>query len=151
MFEKQHKNKNKIDPKQPLEDVMVFYCDNLAIICFVNNPVFHEMIKYVKVDCHFIEDVMVLKNNIEWNLNIYVILFIHLGTAEPLSWAIRIKVALGAARGLSFLHNSESQVIYRDVKASNILLDSVGFVASVQIILLSADHLQSIHIGCWFV
>lgn len=81
-------------------------------------------------------------------LNIYVILFIHLGTAEPLSWAIRIKVALGAARGLSFLHNSESQVIYRDVKASNILLDSVGFVASVQIILLSADYLQSIHIGC---
>eukprot|EP00268_Persea_americana_P046478 TRINITY_DN47946_c0_g1_i1.p1 TRINITY_DN47946_c0_g1~~TRINITY_DN47946_c0_g1_i1.p1 ORF type:complete len:420 (-),score=65.93 TRINITY_DN47946_c0_g1_i1:366-1625(-) len=43
--------------------------------------------------------------------------------AQPLSWAVRIKVAIGAARGLSFLHNSESQVIYRDVKASNILLD----------------------------
>ncbi|KAK6931204.1 Serine-threonine/tyrosine-protein kinase, catalytic domain [Dillenia turbinata] len=42
---------------------------------------------------------------------------------QPLSWAIRIKVATGAARGLSFLHESESQVIYRDFKASNILLD----------------------------
>ncbi|KAF7850558.1 hypothetical protein BT93_L5309 [Corymbia citriodora subsp. variegata] len=43
--------------------------------------------------------------------------------AQPLSWAIRIKVAIGAARGLSFLHESEQQVIYRDFKASNILLD----------------------------
>lgn len=36
-----------------------------------------------------------------------------------------MKVALGAARGLSFLHEAEEQVIYRDFKASNILLDGV--------------------------
>lgn len=34
-------------------------------------------------------------------------------------------MAIGAARGLSFLHDAESQVIYRDFKASNILLDAV--------------------------
>uniref|UniRef100_A0A7N0V7W1 non-specific serine/threonine protein kinase n=1 Tax=Kalanchoe fedtschenkoi TaxID=63787 RepID=A0A7N0V7W1_KALFE len=43
------------------------------------------------------------------------------GGPQPLSWALRMKVALGAARGLSFLH--DSQVIFRDFKASNILLD----------------------------
>lgn len=42
---------------------------------------------------------------------------------EPLSWNTRIKIAIGAARGLAFLHDSAQQVIYRDFKASNILLD----------------------------
>ncbi|XP_074586462.1 putative serine/threonine-protein kinase PIX13 [Curcuma longa] len=42
---------------------------------------------------------------------------------EPLSWELRLKIAIGAARGLAFLHASERKVIYRDFKASNILLD----------------------------
>ncbi|KAJ6742161.1 hypothetical protein OIU85_016258 [Salix viminalis] len=42
----------------------------------------------------------------------------------PLSWNLRMKVALGAARGLAFLHSAEAKVIYRDFKTSNILLDS---------------------------
>ncbi|KAL3326765.1 hypothetical protein AABB24_037455 [Solanum stoloniferum] len=43
---------------------------------------------------------------------------------QPLSWGLRMKVALGAARGLAFLHNAETKFIYRDFKTSNILLDS---------------------------
>lgn len=41
----------------------------------------------------------------------------------PLSWSLRMKVALEAARGLAFLHSAEIKVIYRDFKTSNILLD----------------------------
>ncbi|PWA41869.1 Concanavalin A-like lectin/glucanase, subgroup [Artemisia annua] len=50
-------------------------------------------------------------------------LFPILGGAQPLSWALRLKVVVEAARGLSFLHASEPKIIYRDFKCSNILLD----------------------------
>ncbi|KAL3623942.1 Serine/threonine-protein kinase pbl35 [Castilleja foliolosa] len=42
----------------------------------------------------------------------------------PLPWSHRIKIALGAAKGLAFLHCGPEPVIYRDFKTSNILLDS---------------------------
>jgi len=38
----------------------------------------------------------------------------------------RMKIAVGAAKGLAFLHDADPPVIYRDFKASNILLDSVS-------------------------
>ena len=43
-----------------------------------------------------------------------------------LSWVDRMKIAVGAARGLAFLHDSARKIIYRDLKAANILLDSVS-------------------------
>jgi serine/threonine protein kinase len=39
---------------------------------------------------------------------------------------MRLRIAIDAARGLAFLHSSEKHVIYRDFKASNILLDTVS-------------------------
>ncbi|KAL2333377.1 hypothetical protein Fmac_014590 [Flemingia macrophylla] len=43
---------------------------------------------------------------------------------ETLSWTVRMKVALDAAKGLAFLHRDEVHLIHRNVKTSNILLDS---------------------------
>ncbi|URE03889.1 STYKc [Musa troglodytarum] len=43
---------------------------------------------------------------------------------KPLSWRRRIKIAIGAARCLRFLHKSDKCIVHRDVKPSVILLDS---------------------------
>ncbi|KAH6769644.1 protein kinase 2B [Perilla frutescens var. hirtella] len=49
----------------------------------------------------------------------------HLFTKRyySLPWATRIKVALDAARGLSYLHGQEIPIIHRDFRSANILLD----------------------------
>ncbi|GMH06657.1 hypothetical protein Nepgr_008497 [Nepenthes gracilis] len=45
-------------------------------------------------------------------------------TGIKLNWAARRKIAIGAARGLAFLHhNCIPHIIHRDMKSSNVLLD----------------------------
>jgi serine/threonine protein kinase len=42
---------------------------------------------------------------------------------KPLDWNTRVRIAVGVAEGLSYLHNvADPPVIYRDMKAANILL-----------------------------
>ncbi|KAJ1261177.1 hypothetical protein BS78_09G007700 [Paspalum vaginatum] len=48
-----------------------------------------------------------------------------------LEWSTRIKIAAGAARGIAYLHEDcHPRIIHRDIKSSNILLDS-NFEAKV--------------------
>ncbi|KAI3748419.1 hypothetical protein L6452_11469 [Arctium lappa] len=45
-------------------------------------------------------------------------------SGTPLSWSIRLKIAQDTARGLAYLHEGmDFQIIFRDFKSSNILLD----------------------------
>ncbi|CAH8333069.1 unnamed protein product [Eruca vesicaria subsp. sativa] len=70
----------------------------------------------------------------EQRLSLYE--FMHNGSLEdhmftndvqlkPLSWSLRVKVALNAAEALAFLHSCPVKVICRGIKAPYILLDSV--------------------------
>ncbi|XP_030493716.2 serine/threonine-protein kinase-like protein CCR1 [Cannabis sativa] len=53
-------------------------------------------------------------------------LYDHLhGGLSPLNWTLRLKISMQAAKGLEYLHKEfVPPIIHRDVKTSNILLDS---------------------------
>ena len=50
---------------------------------------------------------------------------------EPLSFAMRLKIALESSKGILYLHiKPNPPIFHRDIKASNILLDS-KYIAKV--------------------
>jgi serine/threonine protein kinase len=53
-----------------------------------------------------------------------------------MDWPTRLKVGLGSARGLAYLHEDcHPRIIHRDIKSSNILLDE-NFEAQVPSIII---------------
>lgn len=68
-----------------------------------------------------------------------------------LSWVRRLKIAVDAAKGIDYLHNgSDPRIIHRDVKSSNILMDTemnakvCDFGLSKQVTRADATHVTTV-------
>lgn len=82
--------------------------------------------------------------------------FVENGTVEAalhdpervMDWPMRMRVALGAARGLAYLHEDcHPRIFHRDIKSSNILLDSKyeAQLADFGLAKLASDTLSHVH------
>ncbi|KAK9167739.1 hypothetical protein Scep_002930 [Stephania cephalantha] len=74
------------------------------------------------------------------------------GGRPELDWLQRYKIAVGAAKGIAYLHNDCSPaVIHRDIKSTNILLD-VNYEAKIAdfgIAQVAEDTMKSLESGCF--
>lgn len=70
------------------------------------------------------ENVKLLIYDFVPNGNLDQLLHVYSPELKHVPWASRLKIALGVARGLAYLHHGcNPRIIHRDVSASNVLLD----------------------------
>ncbi|PSS19349.1 Serine/threonine-protein kinase [Actinidia chinensis var. chinensis] len=92
----------------------------LAEVIFLGQLRHKNLVKLIGYCCEDEERLLVYEFMSRGSLENH--LFKRISVCLP--WGTRLKIAMGAAKGLAFLHGAEKPVIYRDFKTSNILLDS---------------------------
>ncbi|KAK6132032.1 hypothetical protein DH2020_034225 [Rehmannia glutinosa] len=78
---------------------------------------------------YFARDEKLLVHEYMPNGNLFWLLHGNRGPGRtPLDWTTRLKIAAGAARGLSFIHNSckPMRLVHGNIKSTNVLIDKDG-------------------------
>ncbi|XVE82004.1 hypothetical protein DITRI_Ditri15bG0112300 [Diplodiscus trichospermus] len=96
------------------EEMTIDFLSELGIIVHVDHPNIAKLIGYG------VEGGMHLVLQLSPHGSLASLLY---GPKEKLNWGIRFKIAVGAAEGLSYLHEGcQRRIIHKDIKAANILL-----------------------------
>ncbi|XVE65700.1 hypothetical protein DITRI_Ditri08aG0020700 [Diplodiscus trichospermus] len=96
------------------EEMTMDFLSELGIIVHVDHPNIAKVIGYG------VEGGMHLVLQLSPHGSLASLLY---GPKEKLNWRIRFKIAVGAAEGLSYLHEGcQRRIIHKDIKAANILL-----------------------------
>ncbi|OIW13447.1 hypothetical protein TanjilG_05337 [Lupinus angustifolius] len=135
----QHAAIKKLDAsKQPDDEFLA----QVSLVSRLKNDNFIELLGY-SVD----GDSRILAYEFAANRSLRDILHGRKGVqgAQPgpvLTWAQRVKIAVGAAKGLEYLHEKANpQIIHRDIKSSNVLIfdDDVAKIADFDLSNQSPD------------
>lgn len=87
----------------------------------VNHPNLVKLLGYCSVDGERMQRLLVY----EYMPNKSLAVHLFSTNFPPIPWKTRLQILLGAAEGLAYLHEGlEIQVIFRDFKSSNVLLDA---------------------------
>lgn len=98
------------------------FIHEIEVIASVRHINLLSIIGYCTTDGHSVGCERIIVCDLMSNGSLYHHLFGP--RTDKLSWPIRQKIAIGIARGLSYLHyGAQLAIIHRDIKASNILLD----------------------------
>ncbi|KAI3501557.1 hypothetical protein L1887_29428 [Cichorium endivia] len=86
----------------------------------VDHPNLVKLLGYCSVDGDRMQRLLVYEYMPNKSLSVHL----FSPTLPPIPWKTRLQICLGAAEGLAYLHEGlEIQVIFRDFKSSNVLLD----------------------------
>nr|GEX60185.1 probable serine/threonine-protein kinase PBL19 [Tanacetum cinerariifolium] len=86
----------------------------------VDHPNLVKLLGYCSVDGERMQRLLVY----EYMANKSLAVHLFSTSLPPIPWKTRLRILLGAAEGLAYLHEGlEVQVIFRDFKSSNVLLD----------------------------
>ncbi|GKD03976.1 receptor-like cytoplasmic kinase 176 [Tanacetum coccineum] len=92
--------------------------DHIKVLGLLNHPNLVKIIGYCLEDDH--SRLLVSEYMVKGSLGTRLF---GRRNIDPLSWSVRLKIAAGFAKGLAYLHSPEVNVIYRELKSSNIFLD----------------------------
>lgn len=96
--------------------------NEVGILSKLNNPRLVRLLGF----CHESNKEKLLVVELMDSGTLYDILHVSQEMREPLKWSKRVHVALQIARAVCDIHSTSPPLIHRDIKSSNILMDSHG-------------------------